>query len=80
MASSKFSKATATSRARKVSAATGKMKLIVSDDDKPAVVLKAGQKLQVTAVSVVTPELKKGGPIAARLCGGTSTCLAIIEI
>lgn len=58
----------------------GKMKLIVSDDPRPAVSLKPGQKLQVTAVSVVTPDLKKCGPIAARLCGGTSTCLALVEL
>jgi hypothetical protein len=66
---------------KKVTPASGaKMKFIVSDERSPAVVLKAGQKLQVTTVSVVTPELKKHGPIAARLCGGTSTCLAIVEI
>lgn len=80
MATSKGPKAAAVSKARKPSSASSKMRLIVSDDANPAVVLKAGQKLQVTAVSVVTPELKKSGPIAARLCGGTSTCLAIVEI
>ena len=70
----------ATSKAKKAVAPSGKMKLIVSDDANPAVILKPGQKLQVTAVAVVTPDLKKGGPIAARLCGGTNTCLALVEL
>lgn len=68
------------SKKKTTSASGGKMQLIVSDERSPAVLLKAGQKLQVTAVSIVTPEMKKHGPIAARLCGGTSTCLAIVEI
>ncbi len=67
-------------KAKKPGSAARKMKLIVSDEASPAVKLKPGQKLHVTAVSVITPDLKKGGPIAARLCGGTSTCLALVEI
>jgi hypothetical protein len=70
----------ATSKTKKTVVPAGKMKLIVSDDSSPAVNLKAGQKLQVIGVSVVTPDLKKGGPIAARLCGGTNTCLALVEL
>ena len=70
----------ATSKTKKTVVPAGKMKLIVSDDSSPAVNLKAGQKLQVIGVSVVTTDLKKGGPIAARLCGGTNTCLALVEL
>lgn len=69
-----------TTRKKKSVVQAGKMVLIVSDDSKPAVNLKRGQRLQVTAVALRTPDLKKGGPIAARLCGGTNTCLALIEL
>lgn len=62
------------------SPAVGKTTLIVSDDPRPAVSLLPGQKLQVLSVSIVTPDLKKRRPVAARLCGGTNTCIALIEV
>lgn len=61
-------------------AAAKKLTLIVSDDKKPSVMVKAGMKLDVVAVSLVTPDLKRAKPIAARLCGGSDTCLALIEL
>jgi len=54
--------------------------LIVSDDASPALKLKAGMRFEVHAVTLVDPALKPAGPVASRLCGGTSTCLALIEI
>jgi hypothetical protein len=59
---------------------TGKVQLIVSDEERPIVALTAGNKFHVTTVSIVTPELKRAKPIAARLCGGSNTCLALIEL
>ena len=56
------------------------IKLIQSKDKNPVVKVKAGMRFEVTSVSVVTPELRKPDKIAARLCGGTSTCLALIEL
>ena len=70
----------ATSKTKKAAVTSSKIKLIISDDANPSVNVKAGQKLEVISVAVVTPDLKKGGPIAARLCGGTSTCLALVEL
>ena len=53
--------------------------LIVSDQV-PTLKLKAGMKFEVTTAKVVTPDLKNCKGIAARLCGGTSTCLALINL
>lgn len=53
---------------------------IVSNDKNPKVALKPGMKLQVMTVSLLGPDLKKPSKVAARLCGGTSTCLALVEI
>ena len=58
-----------------------KVNLIVSDQKKPLGSVKAGQKLQVVAVSLSggkAASLKKA--IGARLCGGSSTCLALVDI
>ena len=69
--------------AKKKKAAGGgqrrELRLIVSDSPKPAVQLEAGMKLEVVAVSLVNPALKSARPIAARLCGGTSTCVALVR-
>jgi hypothetical protein len=54
--------------------------LVVSDDQSPSLKLKAGMKFEVHAVTLVDADLKPAGPVAARLCGGTSTCLALIEL
>ena len=56
------------------------MKLIISDEKQPKVTLKPGMKLEVVSVSLASTDLKKPKKIAARLCGGTSTCLALIEV
>jgi len=54
--------------------------LIVSDEKKPQVTLKPGMKLEVIGISLLDPQLKKARPGAARLCGGTSTCLALVDL
>ena len=54
--------------------------VIVSDDEEPKLALKPGMRFEVHATSVVDPEFKKSTAVAARLCGGTSTCLALVEI
>ncbi|MCI4679051.1 hypothetical protein K9U39_17665 [Rhodoblastus acidophilus] len=59
---------------------TPKAHLIVSDDAEPAVKLKPGMRFEVVATTIVDVELKEAGKIAARLCGGTTTCLALVEI
>jgi hypothetical protein len=56
------------------------LKLIASDDKNPQVSLKAGMKLQVVGISLVDSKLKKARPGAARLCGGTSTCVALVDL
>ncbi|MGJ7484492.1 hypothetical protein ACSFA2_04510 [Variovorax sp. LT2P21] len=55
------------------------MRLIVSDEKKPAVQLKSGMRLEVREVVFNTPELKKIAQ-AARLCGMGGACLAVIDI
>jgi len=57
-----------------------KLSLIVSDEKKPAVKLQPGMKLDVVSVSLVEPTLKAARARAARLCGGTDTCLAVVEV
>lgn len=52
---------------------------VVSDEKNPKITVKPGMKLEVVTVSLVDSTLKKPKKIAARLCGGTSTCLALVE-
>lgn len=57
------------------------IQLIVSEKKEPKVAIKAGMKLEVVAIQLIDPELKPSVPTAkATLCGGTSTCLAIVEV
>ena len=55
-----------------------KLRLVLANEKSPAVKLEAGQKLEVIAVDMVSTvgRVKRRG--AARLCGGTSTCLAVV--
>ncbi len=57
-----------------------KLNLVVSDEKKPSVKLEPGMKLDVVSVSLVAPTLKAARARAARLCGGTNTCLAVVEV
>ena len=64
----------------KSSQPSGKAHLVVSDDAEPAIKLKPGMRFEVHATTLVDTELKASGKVAARLFGGTNTCLALVEI
>ena len=58
-----------------------KVHLIECDDAEPTVTVKPGMRFEVSSTAVVNPAMQPAGKkIAARLCGGTSTCLALVEI
>jgi hypothetical protein len=54
--------------------------LIVTDEENPKIEHNHGGQAKVVSVSVVDPKLAKAHVTAARLCGGTSTCLALHEV
>jgi hypothetical protein len=57
-----------------------KVQLIVSDDQNPAVELQPGMRFEVESVPLVDPTFRQAPAVGARLCGGTSTCLALVQI
>jgi hypothetical protein len=57
-----------------------KVYLIESDQSQPALKVKPGMRFEVRATTIVDTELKPGKKVAARLCGGTTTCLALVEL
>jgi hypothetical protein len=57
-----------------------KMTLIASPEKNPAVALKPGQRLQVTTVTIQGADLENIKKAGARLCGGSGTCLALVDI
>jgi hypothetical protein len=57
-----------------------KSHLVVSEEAEPAIKVKAGMRFEVHSVVVVDEELQASKKVAARLCGGTSTCIALVEI
>jgi len=56
-------------------------KLIVSDATAPSVAipLKEGMKFEIVSVTTVNDKLAPA-KVGARLCGGSGTCLAIVDI
>jgi len=56
------------------------MTLIADKEKSPKVELKAGQQLKVVSVKIAGPQLAKMKRVGATLCGGTSTCLAVVDI
>jgi hypothetical protein len=56
------------------------LQLVASTSRTPSVRLKAGMKLEVVAVSLVDEKLAKVNAEGSRLCGGSGTCLAIVQI
>jgi len=54
--------------------------LIESDKENPAITLTSGMRFEVKTTQVVDAALQPSQKIAARLCGSTSTCLALIEV
>jgi hypothetical protein len=65
--------------AKRKSASTS-VRFIVSDDKSPSVALKPGMKLNVVSTMLVGPDLKRARNIGARLCGGSGTCMALVDI
>ena len=62
-------------------ATPGHIHLIESDDTEPTIKVKAGTRFEVRSVSIVDTHLNPSpNKVAARLCGGTNTCLALIEL
>ncbi len=57
-----------------------KITLVASDEKQPSIKIKPGQELRVTAVSLVGPNVDKLRSVGARLCGGSGTCLALVDI
>ena len=56
------------------------IKLIVSQDKRPKVALRPGMRVEVINVRIVDPSLVRPPKIAARLCGGSGTCIALIDL
>jgi hypothetical protein len=65
---------------RKASKSTTTAHLIVSDEPEPQMRLKPGMKFEVHATSVVDSALRPSTKVAARLCGGTTTCIALVKV
>jgi hypothetical protein len=65
---------------KKATSSKQSLRLIAADDKNPKVELKPGMRLEVVSVSLLDPTLKKSRAKAARLCGGTDTCLALMEV
>lgn len=55
-----------------------RLSLVVADSKNPEVSVRAGQRLDVVAVKLLSTQRPKK-TIGARLCGGTSTCVALVE-
>jgi hypothetical protein len=66
--------------AKKTSSPRATAHVIVSNDTAPTIKLRPGMRFEVHAATVVDPELKPAKAGAARLCGGTDTCLALVEL
>jgi hypothetical protein len=66
--------------AKKATPAQPKIQLLVSDEAKPAVSVEPGMLFEVVSVPLVDPSLRTARPVGARLCGGTSTCIALVHI
>ncbi len=59
---------------------SAELTLIASNEKRPKVALKAGMRVEVTSVRIVDPDLLRSPKIAARLCGGSGTCIALIDV
>ncbi len=57
-----------------------KIKLIVSEEEAPRIQLKPGMQLKVDVVELVDQKLNPVSVGAARLCGATTVCMALIDI
>lgn len=62
------------------SKASLKYSLVVTDEKTPKIAVKSGMRFEVRSVTLVGTDLGKPKALAARLCGGTSTCLALVDL
>ncbi len=65
--------------ATKTSKKGGGITLLVSDEKSPSIALKAGMSLEVVAIKLQGPQLGELKKLGARLCGGSGTCLALVD-
>jgi hypothetical protein len=65
---------------RKQGRKVGVVQLIASDEKKPQVTVRAGQRLEVVSVALTAPGSRVRPRLGARLCGGSGTCLALIHV
>lgn len=56
------------------------IELLASPHKNPAVRVKTGQRLDVVNVKMTTIGERRPATLGARLCGGTSTCLALMHV
>lgn len=56
------------------------MRFIVSDEKSPAVRITPGLRFEVVTATLVGPDLKRVANIGARLCGGSGTCMALVDL
>lgn len=56
------------------------LRFIVSDEKSPKIALKPGLRLDVVSTTLVGPDLKRLRNIGARLCGGSGTCMALVDL
>lgn len=66
--------------AKRKSTKKSSLQFIVSKDKKPRVPLKPGMRLDVVSTVLVGPDLKRAKNIGARLCGGSGTCMALVDL
>ena len=62
------------------SASQPQITLIVSDSVNPTISVAAGHRFEVVTVDMYDASNQKPATMAARLCGGKSTCLALVDI
>lgn len=66
--------------AKRKAATSRSLRFIVSDEKSPSVALKPGMRLDVVSTVLVKPDLTRIKNIGARLCGGSGTCMALVDI
>ena len=57
-----------------------KIKLLVCDEKNPSIKIKPGMNIHVEELSLVDTDLEEIKKMGARLCGGSGTCLALVDL
>ncbi len=58
----------------------GNITLVVSDSKSPLGSATPGKRMDVVGITLAGPKAGSLAKVGSRLCGGTSTCLALMEI